>query len=179
MRNLLLFILLIATLSCSINKEKEAETFASFSTDDASKLYFKNIRSSYYDVTELEAAKLETYRFKKRVLEGNEPIINLAIVNNWRYDEAYVLLEPNNNFSGLGDLKVRWSQDGIMYEEVFANTNKDSHVAFADIIYQNISKEREMEVWNGNEWLLFLNSSQSKETFRVTMVDYYRLVKRI
>ena len=178
MRFFVLFLLSVSISACGINANKEAETFDGFSTDESSKLFFKNVRRSYYDVTILEAAKLETYRFKKRVVSEEQPIINLAIVNNWRYDEAYVLLEPNAVLN-QDELKIRWEEEGQQKELVFANTNKDSHGDFADKVYELINAEIEMEIWAGDSWRSFLNTSQSKEAFRLTMYDYYRLVRRI
>ncbi len=180
MRNLTLLFLVISLCSCQINQDKKVESFSDFKTDESTKLYFKNVRRSYYDVTELETAKLETYRFKKRVQDDLEPIINLAIVNNWRFDEAYVLLEPNGKFiGGMDDIQVRWYDNSEELTAKFENTNKESHLAFADIIYNNVISEKEMEVWNGNEWLKFLTTSKAKEAFRISMYDYYRLVNRL
>ena len=178
MRFLALVIFVIALTSCSINSDKENEVNEGFSTDESSKLFFKNVRKSYYDLTVLEEAKLETYRFKKRVVEDDEPILNLAIVNNWRFDEAYVLLEPNVLLK-MDDLKIRWSEETGIQELVFANTNKESHLTFADKVFGLINSEIEMEVWTGEDWNPFLNTSQSKEAFRITMYDYYRLVRRL
>ena len=180
MRLIVLLLLLFSVVSCRINQDKEVASFSDFKTDESSKLYFKNVRRSYYDVTVLEAAKLETYRFKKRVTDSEEPIINLAIVNNWRYDEAYILLEPNKMFTrGLDDIRIRWITNNENYSLTFENTNKNSHLVFSDGIYKNIVDENTMEVWNGEEWMPFLSTSQSKEAFRISMYDYYRLVNRL
>ena len=179
MRNLLFLLCLTAIYGCNISKGKEATGFENFSTDESSKLYFKNVRRAYYDITVLEEAKLETYRLKKRVQSDDKPVLNLAIVNNWRFDEAYVLLEPNNQFSGMGNIRVRWKTEGIYNEVAFANTNKESHVSFADKVYAIVDKDISLETWIGNEWIPFLNDASAKEAFRTTMYDYYRLVRRL
>ena len=109
MRLLFALLALAILVSCNPDKKKEVDqTTISFDTNDASKLFFKNIRQSYYDQQIMEEAKLEIYRLKKRNQSSDQPVINLAIVNNWRYDQAYLLLEPTGGL-GLANLKLSWN----------------------------------------------------------------------
>lgn len=76
--------------ACNPNKNTRVNPESlTFQTTDSSKLFFKNVRSNYYDLEELSEAQLEVYRFKKRLKQEDVPVIQLALVNNWRYDEAY------------------------------------------------------------------------------------------
>ena len=66
--------------ACNPVKDKKVDqTTIGFKTDESSKLFFKNVRRSYYDVEVMEEAKLEIYRLKKRVKESDEPILNINI----------------------------------------------------------------------------------------------------
>ncbi|MFT7382383.1 MAG: hypothetical protein ACI9Z3_002277 [Roseivirga sp.] len=174
-------LLAMVLVACNPDKTTQInQAEITFKTSDSSKLYFKNIRQSYYDKEEMEAAKLEVFRFKKREQGDERPVINLSIVNNWRYDEAYILLEPNG-YIQQDTLKLRWkSSDGLKTDSViYARGNKMDIVKFADQVYQQIQSKSEFEIELEGKWQEILNESQDREAFRITMFDYYNLVQRL
>lgn len=176
-----LVLVLLLIFSCNPDKTKEVDqTTISFKTNDASKLFFKNIRQTYYDKEEMEAAKLEIYRLKKRNTLNEGAVINLAIVNNWRFDEAYLLLEPNSLLQ-LDQLSVKWINEKTKTQGVitFENGNKESIVKFADQLYAQIQQESDFSVVVNEKNIDILKSPGDREAFRITMVDYYRLVQRL
>lgn len=128
----------------------------------------------------MAAAKLDVYRLKKRNTGDERPVINLAIVNNWRYDEAYLLLEPNSLLQ-LNELSVNWTKEktGEQGTVAFENGNKRSIVRFADQLYDLIQQESRLTVILDGKSVDILNNSEDSEAFRITMVDYYRLVQRL
>ena len=181
MRVLLSLCAIVLLAACNPDKQKEVDqTTISFDTNDASKLFFKNMRQSYYDQQIMEEAKLELYRFSKRNTDNETPVINLTIVNNWRYDQAYLLLEPGAGMS-LSDLKISWtnSELGESGEIVFENGNKETIVRFADQIYYQLQRGSQFKVMLEDGEVDILKTSQDREAFRITMVDYYRLVQRL
>lgn len=171
--------LIFIVLSCNPSKNKEVnQAGLSFQTDDSSKLYFKNVRQNYYDVEIMDEAKLEVYRLKKRSFEEEEPIINLSIVNNWRYDEAYILLEPNQKVGSLNQLILSFSNnEGEAGQIIFEGGNKQQHLAFASKVYEQLLKEAKFQLILSADQLDILNDTKSREAFRITMFDYYRLVR--
>jgi hypothetical protein len=174
-------LLVLVLVACNPDKQTQVDqSEITFKTTDSSKLYFKNIRQSYYDLEEMEAAKLEIFRFKKRAQGDERPVINLSIVNNWRYDEAYILLEPNELVQ-QDTLKVRWkSADGLKTDSIiYSRGNKTDIVKFADQVYQQIQSKSEFEIELEGNWKQFLNESLDREAFRITMFDYYKLVQRL
>ena len=78
--SILLLSLFIISACNPVKDKKVDQTTIGFKTDESSKLFFKNVRRSYYDVEVMEEAKLEIYRLKKRVKESDEPILNINIV---------------------------------------------------------------------------------------------------
>ena len=183
MRSALVFTtcLCLLLMACNPDKNKVVDqTTISFKTNDATKLFFKNVRQTYYDLEEMEAAKLDIYRLKKRTEEAARPLINLAIVNNWRYDEAYLLLEPNDQLS-LANLNLQWKnvESGETGEIKFKNGNKETIVEFADQVYLQIQQGSEFLVEISGELKEFLSAPEDREAFRITMFDYYRLVQRL
>lgn len=175
-----LFIAVCFLLGCNPDKNtKVDQAEIAFKTTDSSKLFFKNVRQSYYDKEVMEAAKLEVYRFEKRSIEEESPVINLSIVNNWRFDEAYILLEPNTPISS-SDINIRWvAETGKEGGVTYSRGNKTEIVRFADVIYDQIQQKSQFEIQIGEGWVPFLASPKEREAFRITMFDYYKLVQRL
>lgn len=174
--------LLLSTLILGCNPDKQTKVDQgdiTFSTDQSSKLFFKNVRQVYYEVEEMDAAKLTVFRHKQRDISTELPIINLAIVDNWRYDEAYVLLEPNDFLTDQPDLLIKWEVGQESGEVSYSKGNKSDQVAFADQLYARLQQGCTFSIKVDGKWTSFLDSDKSREAFRVTMFDYYRLVKRI
>ncbi|MEM1408742.1 MAG: hypothetical protein AAGG59_18305, partial [Bacteroidota bacterium] len=61
--------ILIAVFSCHINADKKVtlDNFE-FKTGDDTELFFKNVRQSYYDLEENQAAKFNLFRFSDRAV---------------------------------------------------------------------------------------------------------------
>ena len=178
MKRLAIFFISTLILSaCNPVKDKKVDqTTIRFKTDESSKLFFKNVRRSYYDVEVMEEAKLEIYRLEKRVQESDGPVLNISIVNNWRYDEAYVLLEPNSAAGSLSDMKVIWeNEDGNSGEISLEGGNKKNQLDFAAKVYEQIQNGSQFYIMKDGERLPFLNDSKSREAFRITLFDYFRL----
>lgn len=170
----------IVLLGCNPDKQtKVDQDEITFATDDASRLFFKNVRQLYYELEVMEAAKLRIYRHKQQDQSQEQPIINLAIVDNWRYDEAYLLLEPNAQLTDQSELIVQWENNEGSGEISYRQGNKSDQIAFADQIYDRIQQGCTFSIQVEVAWKSFLTSEKSREAFRVTMFDYYRLVKRI
>ena len=180
MKILLLLTLLASLAACNLDKNTRVdETRAKFTTSDASELFFKNVRQIRYDQQEMAEAKLNVFRWGDRSQEEDRPLINLAIAINWRYDEAYRLLEPNAYLQDLSPLQVIW-QDSTSQQEgeyEWAGGNKEAQFTFATQLYQSIQQGHHLYIVNSQgEKERFLNQYDDRETFRITMFDYYRLV---
>ena len=178
------FFMIVAGMmyACHPDKNKKIDPEPQFSTSDASELFFKNVRQSYYDKFEMKEAKLEVYRIKERMQMEQYPLLQPAIVVNWRYDEAYLLLEPNATLQGLDSVKIIW-EDTVAHKKgyyVFANGNKADHYRLATSIYNSIQDRQQLYVLGkDNQKQEFLHKATDREAFRKTLFDYYRLVNLI
>lgn len=173
-------VLLLTSYSCGqIANDSLDPNKVVFKTNDASKLFFKNTRKTYYDLEVNELAKLEVYRWKDSP-DQSQPQLNLALVNNWRFDEAYLLIEPNALID-LNTLKLRWSnlENGSSGKIEFVPGNKENHARFAGLVYQQLRKDSKMEIFLNNEWKPFFTDNTSKDAFEKTVYDFYRLTERL
>jgi len=174
-----LLLALYCLSACDTSGGKDiSEDEAKYTTSDASELFFKNVRSIYYEKTVMNNAKLDVYKIKERLQAEDYPLLNLSIVVNWRYDEAYVLTEPNTYLQQMDTVRVIW-QDTTNNDEgtyKFVQGNKDAHFRFATQIYRSLSAEHQLYLLNEEEKVKFMHRRDAREPFRKTMVDYFRLV---
>ncbi|MDQ3394374.1 MAG: hypothetical protein M3512_09725 [Bacteroidota bacterium] len=178
MKNIIYIIILFFFFSCNeTSRKKIKDKKSKFSTSDASEIFFKNVRQRYYDRIEMQEAKLNIYRLQERSLEADYPNIILAIVINWSYDEAYILLEPNE-LVPENEIKIMWvTKDSLSTGNyTFNYGDKISHFEFASQIYSNLNSDHVLFIFSNNENVPFLNNDKDRDTFRKTMRDYYRLI---
>lgn len=174
-------LIIVFFFSCNADYQKKIEVEKSkFSTSDASEIFFKNVRQGYYDRDEMREAKLNVYRIQERNINSEYPNLFLAIVINWRYDEAYILLEPND-FVPENEIKIKWmSQDSLQQGDyVFHYDDKASHFTFASQIYSSLTSDHDLFLILDNENIPILEKEQDRVAFKKTMKDYYRLVDLI
>lgn len=166
--------------ACNPGKTKKVRSDqVKFSTSDASELFFKNVRQIYYDKSTLEAAKLDVYRSKDRIISAIDPLLNLAIVINWRYDEAYLLVEPNEPLQELDTIKILW-KDTVNQQQgyyTYAGGSKEDQFNFVARLYQGLQREQKFYLidMDGGQ-TKFMADHKSREVFRKTVFDYFRLV---
>lgn len=174
-----LFLLVAGLSACDVSGGKEVnENEAKYTTSDASELFFKNVRSIYYDKSVMDEAKLDIYKIKERLDAEDYPLLNLSIVVNWRYDEAYVLTEPNPYLQQMDTIRVLWQDTTSNQSGTYQFTlgNKDAHFRFATQLYRSLQAEHQLYILKEEEQVKFMHRRDAREPFRKTMVDYFRLV---
>jgi hypothetical protein len=180
MKRIPLFIVALLLYSCNLTPEKKVnQNEAKFTTSADSRLYFKNVRQIYYDRETPDNTKLEVYRFGKRSQAPDRPVINVALVNNWVHDEAYVIVEPNAYFDNMSSIEVEWQDNVSKQSGVYSFTYgpKNTHFKFASEIYQSVLAKHKLQVLNPDkQWVDLFQTDADRDNFRKTMKDYYRLV---
>lgn len=63
-----------------------------FKTTPPAHLYFKNMRSSYYDQIAAPTDTLDLYLLRRYPRPANRPVLKAVIADNWMRDEAYIKL---------------------------------------------------------------------------------------
>jgi hypothetical protein len=146
-------------------------------TTDASELFFKNVRSTYYKVEENEAAGLRIYR--KNSWEGTRAILPLAIVVSWKQDKAFVLVEPKEPLSATDPITIHWKNEAEGSKGTIQVTlnNHKAHFELAVALYNKILEECSFMLEHGGSEITILDTEEKRESFRVSMYDYFRLVE--
>ncbi|GAB4335432.1 MAG: hypothetical protein OHK0038_13140 [Flammeovirgaceae bacterium] len=178
----ILLISILISVSCKIDKDKPIDiTQARFQTTNSSILFFRNIRVPYYDKVEMDEAKMNQFRLKERNLGDSIPIINLCILEAWLRDEAYIYIEPNKLLTNTDTLSIIWKDPlsdstGVYH---FVEGDREMHYRFATQIYTSIQKQHSFFVKIDDKICPFMQNESDRETFRKTLVDFYRLVGAI
>lgn len=169
------FILMIAFATLTFPEHKPLKKIAevSFHVQENEELYFKNIRSYYYETEEREDAQFYLYRLKSRRKDSLQPTLNLTIVNNWRMDQAYILIEPN--FDSQQDLQLTFQIDNRLDTLQGDLLNTPKHYELAMRIYETITQEGSVQTLEENPKNLFVKEEDRQAAIRV-LKDYFKLV---
>ena len=142
---------------------------------DAERIFFKNVRSAYYDIESRRDAKMTVYRHGKRAKNPEEPTLVFSIILNQVNDEAYIFLEPN--FEDL-PIRMKWlvpekNQEG---EIVFEGGDKFAHFEFAQQITPLLQGNALFEVLVKENWIPLWEDEKEKNAVLVTIEDYQKLI---
>jgi hypothetical protein len=146
-----------------------------FKTGDDTEIFFKNVRQSDYDLEVNTAAKFNVFRHEERILTDTLPWIYPAIVINYLQDEAYILLEPSPKLADadVWEVVIGPEADTLRLE----TPNRENNLEFATRIFESLREGKSIRIRSGNEFVPFLEQPDASEAFRITMSDYYRLVR--
>ena len=149
-----------------------------FRTTDPSRLYFNNVRSSYYYNRRKPNTKIDLYTLRRFARDRNRPILYPVIVNNWMQDEAYIFIEKND-YEAFGDtLIIEWKSDSLQGELALALFNKKNQFEFAGKLYEALTEQHELKLKKPNGGLVPIFENQlDRSNFITTMRDYYRLTE--
>ncbi|MEJ2003618.1 MAG: hypothetical protein P8X57_01345 [Cyclobacteriaceae bacterium] len=163
---------------CSIDKDKavDRERFT-FKIGDDTLLFFKNIRQSDYDLEDNEAAKLRVYRHEKRPVDDSIPYLSPAIVISILRDEAYILLEPSTILMDEDTLQVALVKDAAADTISIQTMNRENNLEFASRLYEHLQQAGSFYIRVNGKFEPFLTDNEIRESFRVTLADYYRLTR--
>lgn len=177
-----ILLLLLISFSCSdIPSEQEAGARSVFSTTVPSHLFFKNMRSSYYEARQQANTKVDLYKLRKIKASNASPLIYPVIADNWMKDEAYLLIQTNDYPDGLkSPLTVHWSgesQQGLI--EMGSPANFQHQYAFALELEKVLKRSIALEVVDSKgQKVPFLESYEEKSWFLTTLRDYKKLIEQ-
>jgi hypothetical protein len=176
----LLFLLSLLVLACQSNKtETISVEDIDFMTNDATEIFFKNVRQSSYDKQEIAVAGMDVFRMTDRNMQADYPLVHFAIAYNWRNDQAFLMVEPNEYVTTPDEFEIICVNPALQDTAIISYTmgNMQDQVTFAHHLFQAINAEDQ----------LFLNqvdraptpifdNFEDREVLRKTMLDYYKLI---
>ena len=175
-------LVLSALISCNPDKNKRPDpTKLRFTTTDDDELFFRNLRQVYYDKEDMTAAKLQVFRYSDRLIRPEKPQVQLAMVVNWRFDEAYLLIEPNDKINTDKPIEINWknNETGKSGKYIFNYGSKEDHLKFAGQLYGSVLDGHTLEYVTDSAAVPLLDLPEEREAFRISMFDYYALTGNV
>jgi len=149
----------------------------SFSTKEGSQLYFKNMRSFFYDKEVREDANFILYRIDSRELDSAENDLSFVLISNWLQSESYIMAESRFNFNESWPLEIHW--ENKTDEGVLQLTEKDSYsnYVFAAQLYEQLTTGSALTL----KFKEVKHSLTEKElkSLKKTLKDYFKLVGKL
>ncbi len=154
------------------NNSGEDDTFR---MADSDRLYFLNVRASYYDRENRTDARMALFRHGKREISDSIPALDFLIILNSQKDEAYLYLEPVN-FDW--PIKLRASSESKSEEFTLDNGNKSDHKSHVDRLKPWIEETASFELWYREGWIPIWDTPKEKEVLKTILNDYFRLLNQ-
>ena len=174
-----LILIILSLPGCKIDHDKRVDRVKfQFETGDDSELFFRNVRQLYYDRKSPDGT-WQAYRFSDRYRGNDRPVILPVIVINWLKDEAYLLIETNEMLGEEDYLEVIITDSVTSKSDtlILNQRGRERMLESGSRLYEAIQANQKIEVRSKGKFLPLLKEDIDRETFRVTMSDYYRLTR--
>ena len=152
-----------------------------FTTTSSSELYFKNIRSYYYDIYDREKAPFVIYRLKRRNRDTTELHLQFMIVSNPLANEAYIFAEPSPAIKQYDSLAVFISKDSdsTVTAALLSRMINEDHYLFAGNVFEKLLNGGQTFLINEDDTLAELfTGNEERRNAETVLEDYFKLVNK-
>jgi hypothetical protein len=159
-------------------QKKLPDSIDDFTTTDASLLFFKNVRSLYYETIDNKDESILTFILRDRY-SGKDRIVIQPFINIHRYeDRASITLKMNRDIQADTDSWIVWNSasPGKQGRITLDWTEKD-HTRPAIEIYTHLISGDQFTLHTGDGKIKILHLRKDRETFRIILVDFLRLIE--
>ena len=184
MKNPLFAILFLQIISACTQPAADATNQPNpfFSTTPPSRLYFKNMRSYYYQQRTMPHTRTDLYTLKTLPAQVDYPMLIPIIADNWMQDEAYLLLQRNNHPAWATDtVRFRW-QDPQSGQYGFIDWSENTMRAqyeLAETIVQQLSVGHKLSIIQADSSSIpVFEEKEYIANFLKTMADYKNLTEQ-
>lgn len=172
--------LTIAFFACNPDKQEKIpmDIELKFDVIPQARLFFKNVRQLDYEIEIRPKLKKTIYRIEERIISDSIPIINLCIVQDNVSGTSYLMLEPNALFQDETEvtIKVANAVTGVERQIVYEQGNIKQQFFLAAELYNELLDNSSFYYVKESKELPFLSTTDEREAFRKTMMDYCRLI---
>lgn len=182
--------------SCSrIYKQEVSEDNFQSEMNASDQIVFNNTRQIFYDVSSVGENAMTTFKKKNRLIDAKKPILNLSIVRDNKNRQAFIYFDLNDFFEDKMYFEILWESAKSTPEQpeqakqvnqpksgkyIFNGEKKENHFRLATQIRNAMMENKQLFIIkknnNNQEKIPILVTEEEKNIFRITMVDFYRLV---
>ncbi|XOV92595.1 MAG: hypothetical protein ACFHWX_20610 [Bacteroidota bacterium] len=171
------FLVLMILLGCHPDKNKLVDLYKlRFNSTDASEIFFKNIRRSYYEVEENPEAAIELYTLSG-YNEIKQPKLKPTIAYNWRNDFVAIMLSISENLKDQEALLIIFENETEERKLLYNESDVKTQTSVAIQLYNGILSSDEIFLVVNRQKLRLFSNSEEKDLFRVTVFDFLRFVE--
>lgn len=149
----------------------------SFATTSSSKLYFKNVRSYYYDIIHDNKSRFTFYKLKRRSRDTLTPLVQFEIIDNPLADEAYLYakINPLNRDS----LKLVTTHLDSIVKVKLSLMNNEAYYKLGAIVYRALIHNNPVYLTDGNDTIKQLYTTKLENlNAEIVLEDYFKLVSK-
>ncbi len=188
------FIIFFFCFTCCsrVYKQEIAEDNFQSEMNASDQIFFTNTRQIFYDTQSVGENAMTTFKKKNRLIDAKKPILNLAIVRDNKNRQAFIYFDLNDFFEDKMYFEIIWestensknaseqAKQPKSGKYIFNGEKKENHFRLATQIRNAMMDKKHFFIIRNNknkqEKIPILTTEQEKDVFRVTMVDFYRLV---
>ncbi|BDD00422.1 hypothetical protein PEPS_27020 [Persicobacter psychrovividus] len=168
-------------LSCEHKTREVNIDRLAFDTNDATVLFFKNVRRAYYTMEDRQDAKAHIFRLQDWEDLDQPTHLQTAIIHQWTLGKAYVFLESKHGIDVSKPFQVNWQKAQTNEQGILEYTvgNAQEQAIFLTKLYQLLQQEASLTVDIDQKKEPLFGSKDGQDLFRKTMIDYYRLIQML
>ena len=148
-----------------------------FTVLESDEIYFNNTRTLHYQTIENEDLNTEGFRIhrmSKSLKDTSSNYFNFAIINHWKEDCAYIVLEPSNSsfFSDTTSIVIGDSVMNILINRM----DYENHYNVASEIFKRSLNYEIPYLISGNDSAFLFGTYKNTKINEITLKDYFRLI---
>ncbi len=190
----IVFIIFFFCFTCCsrVYKQEVSEDNFQSEMNASDQIFFTNTRQIFYDVNSVGENAMTTFKKKNRLIDAKKPILNLAIVRDNKNRQVFIYFDLNDFFEDKMYFEILWEstvdtkttstqvKQPKSGKYIFNGEKKENHFRLATQIRNAMMDKKQFFIIRNNknkqEKIPILTTEQEKDVFRITMVDFYRLV---
>ncbi|MGM0581351.1 MAG: hypothetical protein ACQETL_11765 [Bacteroidota bacterium] len=147
-----------------------------FSYTDDAYIFFRNMRQTQYDLEVMEEGGWRIYRHEDRQQDTTDFYFNVSLVVNWKVNRVYPIIEMAERFKKEG-LTVEWKalESDESGKIALEGIKRRDEMLFVSKVYNKMTEEVEFFISIENQKTPLFPDSDTKEAFRISLYDFYRM----
>lgn len=144
-------------------------------------LYFKNVRQIAYYRSQPKNLNMTIYTHKELPQLKDKPQVWAYMAENWRFQEAYLMLESNEAFGDFVENRYAYSsrKDSSYHSFKAVRYHKPEFLRFADFVVSSFKEESPLYlIYPNGDSLKIFEQEAEKEAFRITLKDYKKWIAK-
>lgn len=145
---------------------------ADFHVNASDRLYFKNLRQYYYRSSMTKEQQFEVFVLKQSDIERRTPL-RFKILNNWRMDEAYIMLSDTSDVVS-GQIML----DNKGFEWQLSDLDAEGHLLLAMDLFEYLQDDEARCLYKHPEYgrIEIWNEKHERQEALTVLRDYFKLI---